>query len=461
MIVLRQLWFLILCVLLGVFAPSRAVARMAETRTGVFAPEVAETWKVYGPDLDGSLGSLNGTGGLEAVVMDAEGTAKGVVSDTSGHVVATVATVGGPAVWQTTRVGAYGPLPTSRAEVLLDAARIAEATAWRGRRADETGFYWLGARYYEPTSGRFLSPDPAGHAASMSLYDYANGDPVNQFDPDGRLSVGAWSNATAQQVQKSYNDYAMGAWQGQQAVQRENERFWNETLAGQALRMVPGFSTLAAYQTGGGQAAFVDAGLNLAMLPLSFVGSSARVGVGAVGAVARVETQALVRTEVAAVSRAVQTESSAVIRSRVVANIAENQSATRNIGTGLATMESRASAAENAAPKGGLNLFRAGPDGLATREAAAGWREGDRMLHLPNKGSPAANWNQNAGRLREEMGNGQPIFDSYRDASTGLQIPVGTTPTSGGRFLNAERKLLESRGWQYSPQTGAYHPPGS
>jgi hypothetical protein len=28
-----------------------------------------------------------------------------------------------------------------------------------------------------------------GHAASMSLYDFANGDPVNGFDPDGRLST--------------------------------------------------------------------------------------------------------------------------------------------------------------------------------------------------------------------------------------------------------------------------------
>ena len=62
--------------------------------------------------------------------------------------------------------------------------------------------------------------------------------------------------------------------------------------------------------------------------------------------------------------------------------------------------------------QGGLNLFRAGPDGLATREATTGWKEGDRMLNLPNQGSPKANWTQNAGRLREEMGNGEPIFDS-------------------------------------------------
>ncbi len=43
MIVFRQLWFLVLCVLLGVFAPSRADARLAETRTWGFAQEVAET----------------------------------------------------------------------------------------------------------------------------------------------------------------------------------------------------------------------------------------------------------------------------------------------------------------------------------------------------------------------------------------------------------------------------------
>jgi hypothetical protein len=111
-----------------------------------------------------------------------------------------------------------------------------------------------------------------------------------------------------------------------------------------------------------------------------------------------------------------------------------------------------------AAERGGLNLFRAGPDGLATREAATGWRTGDRMLHLPNQGSAQANWAQNAGRLRQEMRAGEPIFDSYRNSATGLQIPAGTTPTSGGRFLNAERNLLESRGWQYNPSTGAYHP---
>ena len=50
----------------------------------------------------------------------------------------------------------------------------------------------MGARYYNATEGRFISPDPFGHAASMDLYSFANGDPVNFVDPTGR---GAESSA--------------------------------------------------------------------------------------------------------------------------------------------------------------------------------------------------------------------------------------------------------------------------
>jgi len=46
----------------------------------------------------------------------------------------------------------------------------------------------MGARYYNATEGRFISPDPFGHAASMDLYSFANGDPVNFVDPTGRQS---------------------------------------------------------------------------------------------------------------------------------------------------------------------------------------------------------------------------------------------------------------------------------
>jgi len=47
----------------------------------------------------------------------------------------------------------------------------------------------MGARYYNATEGRFISPDPFGHAASMDLYSFANGDPVNFVDPTGRAAM--------------------------------------------------------------------------------------------------------------------------------------------------------------------------------------------------------------------------------------------------------------------------------
>jgi len=50
----------------------------------------------------------------------------------------------------------------------------------------------MGARYYHPLSGRFISPDPFGHSGSLDLYNYADGDPINYFDPDGRLLMKSW-----------------------------------------------------------------------------------------------------------------------------------------------------------------------------------------------------------------------------------------------------------------------------
>ena len=61
---------------------------------------------------------------------------------------------------------------------------------YRGEQFDsDLGLYYLRARYYNPTTGRFLSRDPEDgketDPASLHKYLYANGDPVNGFDPRG------------------------------------------------------------------------------------------------------------------------------------------------------------------------------------------------------------------------------------------------------------------------------------
>jgi RHS repeat-associated protein len=62
---------------------------------------------------------------------------------------------------------------------------------YRGEQFDaDLGLYYLRARYYNPTTGRFLSRDPeAGKAkvpVTLHKYLYAGGDPVNAIDPTGR-----------------------------------------------------------------------------------------------------------------------------------------------------------------------------------------------------------------------------------------------------------------------------------
>lgn len=57
-----------------------------------------------------------------------------------------------------------------------------------------------------------------------------------------------------------------------------------------------------------------------------------------------------------------------------------------------------------------------------------------------------AEWAENAGRLREAMGRGNPI----RDISPG---------DNGGIFLYVERNLLRDRGWTFDANTNYWMPP--
>ncbi|MFH8336296.1 RHS repeat-associated core domain-containing protein [Streptomyces sp. AM6-12] len=53
---------------------------------------------------------------------------------------------------------------------------------------DPSGVYKMGARYYDPSLGRFTQPDPSGKESNPYLY--ADGDPVNRVDPTGTTDLG-------------------------------------------------------------------------------------------------------------------------------------------------------------------------------------------------------------------------------------------------------------------------------
>jgi RHS repeat-associated protein len=136
---------------------------------------------------------MQGTGGLDLVNQESQPDPDGVVADLFGHVLGRI--TNGAVVWSPTRFSGYGPLPGYESPALSLNVPLVTATGWRSRRVDETGLMWLGARYYDPVAGRFLSADPLGHVACPDLYSGFNGDPVNLFDPDGRFGKAAFDYA--------------------------------------------------------------------------------------------------------------------------------------------------------------------------------------------------------------------------------------------------------------------------
>lgn len=150
-------------------------------------------WKMYGPDLNGGYGSLNGVGGLDATVSDLM-VFSPTISDARGNILGAVDN--GSVTWNSSRPAGYGSPPGYRPLPMAHGGSVAAAHAWRGRAVDVTGLVWLGARYYDPETGSFLSSDPVWNGRDPNYYSFCGGDPINFFDADGRYGkeVNGWLN---------------------------------------------------------------------------------------------------------------------------------------------------------------------------------------------------------------------------------------------------------------------------
>ena len=58
---------------------------------------------------------------------------------------------------------------------------------YTGREPDATGLVYYRARYYDPTTGRFISRDPAGMPDGVNQYAYVGNNPTNATDPTGEV----------------------------------------------------------------------------------------------------------------------------------------------------------------------------------------------------------------------------------------------------------------------------------
>ena len=133
-------------------------------------------WKIYGPD------------SCDAVI-DEKGLSLGLIHDALGNLIAIATSK------EITKIeklpGSYGPLSQDSLSA-FDLNSFAKSLVWQSKSLDPTGYIWFGARYYDPRSGRFLSTDPVGYPLFTDLYAYANGDPINYRDTDGRFSNSAY-----------------------------------------------------------------------------------------------------------------------------------------------------------------------------------------------------------------------------------------------------------------------------
>jgi RHS repeat-associated protein len=99
------------------------------------------------------------------------------------HEVLAMTDKAGAVVWKADYL-AFGP-------AIVEVAEVEQPWRLAGQYADaETGLHYVGARYFSPDLGRFLTPDPFGpEGGSLNLYLLGDGDPMNRIDPTGEISL--------------------------------------------------------------------------------------------------------------------------------------------------------------------------------------------------------------------------------------------------------------------------------
>jgi RHS repeat-associated protein len=148
---------------------------------------------------------------------------------------------------------------------------------------NETGLQLLAHRYYDPSSGRFLTRDPISYAGGLNLYSYTRNNPVNGIDPwglqDGPVNYlrdpFSYEHWILNGASNSFSDFLSldaqaGYWyQVGDHCQPGGERAWAATkgvglaaitaLGGPVLKRVGGFAISALGRRMGSAAAEVGA----------------------------------------------------------------------------------------------------------------------------------------------------------------------------------------------------------
>jgi len=138
--------------------------------------DLGESWTRSIPGIGGNLGAIYDSATDEVTFQ---------LSDLHGDVIATAANdPEATELLSTQQFDEYGN-PKSESTP----AKFGWLGAKNRRTELPSGVIQMGVRSYVPALGRFLSPDPVP-GGSANAYEYAAGDPVNNFDLTGEKCVG-------------------------------------------------------------------------------------------------------------------------------------------------------------------------------------------------------------------------------------------------------------------------------
>ncbi|CQR55434.1 RHS repeat-associated core domain-containing protein [Paenibacillus riograndensis] len=115
----------------------------------------------------------------------------------------------------------------------------------------ETGLYYLRARYYDPSMGRFLNEDTVerqiDNPLSLNLYTYVGNNPLIRWDPSGNSWIrSAWKATKKAVVNGAKATYNFLIWDDLNTILDSDSSQQEKDMAAKmlALNFVPGEGSL-------------------------------------------------------------------------------------------------------------------------------------------------------------------------------------------------------------------------
>jgi len=200
--------------------------------------------------------------------------------DATGHTIALTDMAG-------TVVNSYAYEPFG--QILAEQETIAQPFKFVGAygvMAEPSGLYYMRARYYDPSVGRFISEDPIGFAGGdVNLSAYVGGNPLNRIDPSGlwgedihsgignsQYGTYAWARQAgftdyaAQMIAYANNAVDEVAWAGWYPGFGDQSRHFNQSACGDSRANWSNLEfdrAIAAYNSGNFEAALGHIGKGL------------------------------------------------------------------------------------------------------------------------------------------------------------------------------------------------------